>query len=239
MDDPKSQTTEIEAGEPRSIAQAVESLLENAAEALTRATDCDDADWQKFHLGTAAACKELALQLKPLVSIQARIDEKAVMIRRRFQLGPQPKREVRTHEPDAREPEDAVTAPETIAASSDLSPPPGGHDHDVDDLEAFKAEVDAVFASSRTAPASTWHSHPPSFSFIFSSDPASPDATAPLCPFQDPWHPCLKGQYPADALPDHSRLIAPPLRDFRFAACPSAIHYAALHAGGEHAPESR
>ena len=96
MDDPKSQTTEIEAGEPRSIAQAVESLLENAAEALTRARKCDDADWQKFHLGTAAACKELALQLEPLVSIQARIDEKTAMIRRRFQLGPQPRREART-----------------------------------------------------------------------------------------------------------------------------------------------
>ena len=151
MDDTKSQTTEIEAGQPRSIAQAVESLLENAAEALTRATDCDDADWQKFHLGTAAACKELALQLVPLMSIQARIDEKTVMIRRRFQLGPQPRREVRTHEPDAREPEDVVTAPETIAASSDLSPP-----HDVDDLEAFKAHVDAVFAiKPSTAPSST------------------------------------------------------------------------------------
>ena len=157
MDDTKSQTTEIEAGQPRSIAQAVESLLENAAEALTRATDCDDADWQKFHLGTAAACKELALQLEPLVSIQARIDEKTVMIRRRFQLGPQPRREVRTHEPDAREPEDAVTAPETIAASSDLSPPPGsGHGYDVEDVEAFKAHVDAMFAiKPSTAPAST------------------------------------------------------------------------------------
>ena len=86
MDDP--QTTEIEADEPRSTAQVVESLLENAAEALTRATDCDDADWQKFHVGTAAACKELALQLVPLMSIQARIDEKTVMIRRRFQLDP-------------------------------------------------------------------------------------------------------------------------------------------------------
>jgi len=157
MDDTKSQTTEIEAGQPRSIAQAVESLLENAAEALTRATDCDDADWQKFHLGTAAACKELALQLEPFVSIRARIDEKTVMIRRRFQLGPQPRREVRTHEPDAREPEDAVTAPETIAASSDLSPPPGsGHGYDVDDVEAFKAHVDAMFAiKPSTAPAST------------------------------------------------------------------------------------
>ena len=151
MDDTKSQTTEIEAGEPRSIAQAVESLLENAAEALTRARKCDDADWQKFHLGTAAACKELALQLEPLVSIQARIDEKAAMIRRRFQLGPQPRREVRTHESDAREPEDAVTAPETIAVSSDRS-----RDYDVDDLEAFKAHVDAMFAiKPSTAPAST------------------------------------------------------------------------------------
>ena len=157
MHDPKSQTTEIEADVPRSTAQVVESLLQNAAEALARATDCNDADWQKFHLGTAAAYKEWALQLQSLVGIQARIDEKTVMIRRRFQLGPQPKREVRTHEPDAREPEDAVTAPETIAASSDFSPPPGsGHGYDVDDVEAFKAHVDAMFAiKPSTAPAST------------------------------------------------------------------------------------
>ena len=157
MDDPKSQTTEIEADEPRSTAQVVESLLQNAAEALTRATNCNDADWQKFHLGTAAAYKEWALQLQSLVGIQARIDEKTVMIRRRFQLGPQPRREVRTHEPDAREPEDVVTAPETIAASSDLSPPPGsGHGYDVDDVEAFKTHVDAVFAiKPSTAPGST------------------------------------------------------------------------------------
>ena len=149
MDDP--QTTEIEADEPRSIAQVVESLLQNAAEALTRATNCNDADWQKFHLGTAAAYKEWALQLQSLVGIQARIDEKTAMIRRRFQLRPQPRWEARTHEPDAREPEDVVTAPETIAASSDLSPP-----HDVDDLEAFKAHVDAVFAiKPSTAPSST------------------------------------------------------------------------------------
>jgi hypothetical protein len=157
MDDQMSQATEIEADAPRSIAQVVESLLESAAETLARAMDCDDADWQKFHLGTAAACKELALQLEPLVSIQARIDEKTAMIRRRFQLGPQPRREARTHKPDAREPEDAVTAPETIAASSDLSPPPGsGHGYDVDDVEAFKAHVDAMFAiKPSTAPAST------------------------------------------------------------------------------------
>ena len=157
MDDPKSQTTEIEADEPRSTAQVVESLLQNAAEALTRATNCNDADWQKFHLGTAAAYKEWALQLQSLVGIQARIDEKTAMIRRRFQLGPQPRREARTHKPDAREPEDVVTAPETIAASSDLSPPPGsGHGYDVDDVEAFKAHVDAMFAiKPSTAPAST------------------------------------------------------------------------------------
>ena len=157
MDDPKSQTTEIDADEPRSTAQVVESLLQNAAEALTRATNCNDADWQKFHLGTAAAYKEWALQLQSLVGIQARIDEKTAMIRRRFQLGPQPRREARAHKPDAREPEDVVTAQETIAASSDLSPPPAsGHDYDVDDLEAFKTHVDAVFAiKPSTAPGST------------------------------------------------------------------------------------
>ena len=117
MDDPKSQTTEIEADEPRSTAQVVESLLQNAAEALTRARDCNDADWQKFYLGTALAYEEWALQLQSLVGIQARIDEKTAMIRRRFQLGPQPRREASANKPDAREPEDVVTAPETIAAS--------------------------------------------------------------------------------------------------------------------------
>ena len=157
MDDPKSQTTEIEAGEPRSTAQVVESLLQNAAEALTRATNCNDADWQKFHLGTAAAYKELALQLEPIMSVQAQIDEKTAVIRRRFQLGPQPRREASANKPDAREAQDVVTAPETIAASSDLSPSPGsGHGYDVDDVEAFKAHVDAMFAiKPSTAPAST------------------------------------------------------------------------------------
>jgi len=155
MDDPKS-TTDIEAGEPFSTAQAVERLLAGAAEALARAADCNDADLQKFHLGTATAYKEWALQLQPLVSIQARIDEKTAMIRHRFKLGPLPRREV-ANKPDAREPEDVITAPETIAASSDLSPPPGGHDdYDVDDVEAFKAHVDAMFAiKPSTTPAST------------------------------------------------------------------------------------
>jgi len=70
MDDP----TEIEAGQPRSIAQAVESLLENAAEALTRATDCDDADWQKFHLGMRMLVDPLTLSA---VGITAGIQQKA------------------------------------------------------------------------------------------------------------------------------------------------------------------
>ena len=154
MDDPKSQTTEIEAGEPRSIAQVIESLLANAAETLTRATDRDDAVWQKFHLGIAAAYKELALQLEPIMSVQAQIDEKTALIRRRFQLGPQPTRETSADKPDAREPEDVVTAPETIAASSDLSPPPGSG-HDVDDREAFTALVDAMFAIKPSTPQAT------------------------------------------------------------------------------------
>ena len=145
MNDQKSQTTEIEAGEPRSIAQVIEGLLENAAETLTRAADRDNADWQKFHLGIAATYKELALQLERIMSVQAQIDEKAALIRRRFQLGPQPTREASADKPDAREPEDVVTAPETIAASSDLSPTPGSG-HDVDDREAFTALVDAMFA---------------------------------------------------------------------------------------------
>ena len=93
MDDPKLQTTEFEAGEPRSVGQAVGSLFEGATEALTRAANCNDPDWQKFHLGTAAVYKEWALQMEPLVGIQARIDEKVAMIRRRFNLGPLPRRE--------------------------------------------------------------------------------------------------------------------------------------------------
>jgi len=86
-------------------------LLQNAAEALTRAADCNDADWQKFHRGTAAAYKEWALQLQSLAGSQAGIDEKTAMIRRRFQLGPQPRREAPAHKLDAREPEDLVIAP--------------------------------------------------------------------------------------------------------------------------------
>ena len=137
MDDPKSQATEIEAGKPRSVGQAVESLFEGATEALTRAANCNDGDWQKLHLGTAAAYSEWARQMEPLVGIQARIDEQVAMIRRRFNLGPLPSREAAL-KPDAREPEDVVTSPDTIAPTSDPSPPMGsGHDYDVDDLEAF------------------------------------------------------------------------------------------------------
>ena len=134
MDDSKSQTTEIAAGEARSVGQAVGSLFEGATEALTRAANCNDGDWQKFHLGTAAVYKEWALRMEPLVGIQARIDEEVAMIRRRFNLGPLPSREA------ARKPatEDAATAPETIVASSDLSPPLGSGDaDDMDELEAF------------------------------------------------------------------------------------------------------
>ena len=128
MDDPKSQTTEIEADEPRSVAQAVESLFAGATEALTRAANCNDPDWQKFHLGTAAVYKEWALQMEPLVGIQARIDEKVAMIRRRFELGPLPRREAAYKRP----------ATEDVGGRAErASPPPGsGRDDDVDDLEA-------------------------------------------------------------------------------------------------------
>jgi hypothetical protein len=47
--------------------QVIKSLLENAAETLTRATDRDNADWQKFQLGIAATYKQLALQLEPIM----------------------------------------------------------------------------------------------------------------------------------------------------------------------------
>jgi hypothetical protein len=134
MDESESQTTEIAGGEPRSVGQAVGSLFEGATEALTRAANCNDGDWQKFHLGTAAVYKEWALRMEPLVGIQARIDEEVAMIRRRFNLGPLPIREA------ARKPttEDAATAPETIVDSSDLNPPrSSSHDYDMDDLESF------------------------------------------------------------------------------------------------------
>ena len=133
MDDQKSQTTEIEANERRSIALGVESLFAGATEALTRAANCDG-ERQKFHLVTAAAYKEWARQMEPLVGIQARIDEQVAMIRRRFKLGPLPSREA-AYKPAT---EDVPTAPETIVDSSDLSPPLGSsHDYDVDDLESF------------------------------------------------------------------------------------------------------
>ena len=134
MDESESQTTEIAGGEPRSVGQAVGSLFEGATEALTRAANCNDGDWQKFHLGTAAVYKEWALRMEPLVGIQARIDEEVAMIRRRFNLGPLPIREA------ARKPttEDAATAPETIVDSSDLNPPrSSSQDYDMDDLESF------------------------------------------------------------------------------------------------------
>ena len=134
MDNSESQRTEIEASEPRSVGQAVESLFEGATQALTRAANCNDPDWQKFHLGTAAVYKEWALQMEPLVGIQARIDEQVAMIRRRFNLGPLPSREA-AYKPAT---EDVPTAPETIVDSSDLSPPLGSsHDYDVDDLKSF------------------------------------------------------------------------------------------------------
>ena len=135
MDESESQTTEIAGGQPRSVGQAVGSLLEGATEALTRAANCNDGDWQKFHLGTAAVYKEWALRMEPLVGIQARIDEEVAMIRRRFNLGPLPPIREAARKPTT---EDAATAPETIVDSSDLNPPrSSSHDYDMDDLESF------------------------------------------------------------------------------------------------------
>ena len=136
MDESESQTTEIAGGEPRSVGQAVGSLFEGATEALTRAANCDDPDRQKFHLGTAAVYKEWALRMEPLVGIQARIDEEVAMIRRRFNLGPLPSREAAL-KPDAREPENVVTSPETIVDTSDSPPLGSTHDYDAEDMESF------------------------------------------------------------------------------------------------------
>ena len=135
MDDSESQTTEIAAGEQRSVGQAVGRLFEGATEALTRAANCNG-DWQKFHLGTAAVYKDWALQMEPLVGIQARIDEEVAMIRRRFNLGPLPSREAAL-KPDAREPENVVTSPETIVDTSDSPPLGSSHDYDAEDMESF------------------------------------------------------------------------------------------------------
>ena len=120
MDDPKSQTLEIEGDEPRSVGQAVERLFEGAVKALTRAANCDDADWQKFHLGTAAAYSEWARQMEPLVGIQARIDKQVAMIRRRFNLPPLPSTAA-IQTPHDSEQEDMVT-PDTSSQSG------SGHD---------------------------------------------------------------------------------------------------------------
>jgi hypothetical protein len=135
MEDSESQRTEIAAGEPRSVGQAVERLFEGATEALTRAANCNG-DWQKFHLGTAAVYKDWALQMEPLVGIQARIDQQVAMIRRRFNLGPLPSREAAL-KPDAREPENVVTSLETIVDTSDSPPLGSSHDYDAEDMESF------------------------------------------------------------------------------------------------------
>lgn len=111
MDDAKPHTTEAE--EPRSVARAVERLFAGATEAFTRAANCNDSDWQKFHLGTAAAYNELALQMEQLIGVQARIDEQVAMIRRRFNLGVLPRRDDAAHKPA---PEDVM-----VASASSLS----------------------------------------------------------------------------------------------------------------------
>jgi hypothetical protein len=118
MDDPQSRTTQVEADKRQSVAEAVERLFAGATDALNRAANCNDLGWQKFHLSTAAAYKEWAVRMEPLVEIQARIDEQVAMFRRRFNL-PRPARA--TRKPDTYEPEEIITAPETVETSSDLA----------------------------------------------------------------------------------------------------------------------
>jgi hypothetical protein len=79
MDDPKLQTTEFEAGEPRSVGQAVGSLFEGATEALTRAANCNDPDWQKFHLGTAAVYKSRNAPFRPTSSVRTAVASRAML----------------------------------------------------------------------------------------------------------------------------------------------------------------
>jgi hypothetical protein len=86
-------------------------LFTGATEALSRAENCNDDHWQKFHFATAATYKEWALQMKPLVSIQARIDEKVSTLRRHFNLPPL--RHETGHKPDACEPENVSTGSQT------------------------------------------------------------------------------------------------------------------------------
>jgi len=86
MDDAQTPSTEVPSQKPRSIAAAVEKLFEGAAHALDRAASCNDPEWQKDYLGQAAAYKEWAVQMEPVAILQARIDDRVEMLRRRLKL---------------------------------------------------------------------------------------------------------------------------------------------------------
>lgn len=118
LDDLALHTPDVQIDKRRSVAEVVERLFARAADALSRAANCNDAGWEKFHLDTAAAYKELARQMEPLIGIQARIDEKVVTIRRRFNLSP-PDRVTRKPDRDAKETIDAPKASATSALRSD------------------------------------------------------------------------------------------------------------------------
>jgi hypothetical protein len=101
MDDLETQPIEVELEKPRMIAAAVERLFAGATDALNRAANCDDAEWQKFYLGQAAGYKEWAPQMEPLIGVQARINDQVEMLRRRLKLPPLPP-SARLGEPQGR-----------------------------------------------------------------------------------------------------------------------------------------
>jgi hypothetical protein len=92
MDDAQTPRIESETERPRSVPAAVERLFAGATDALNRAASCNDPGWQKFYLGQAAAYKEWARQMEPLVGLQARIDDQVEMLRQRLNLPPLPQR---------------------------------------------------------------------------------------------------------------------------------------------------
>src|SRR5215218_345376 len=132
MHESESPTTQIEADKQPSIAKAVERLFAGANDAFNRASNCNDAGRQKFHLRTAATYKEWADRIAPLVGMQARIDEQTAMIRRRFNL-PRPDRATRVPFGTSQE---TITASETVQVASDLATEPNPMSTDVDQVGA-------------------------------------------------------------------------------------------------------
>jgi hypothetical protein len=106
---------EAETQKPRSIADGVERLYAGAIDALNRASEARDATWQKFYMGQAAAYKEWATQMEPLVALQAHIDTQVAMFQRRYNL---PRLDKATRVRDTHKPETIIPAPTLIETST-------------------------------------------------------------------------------------------------------------------------